>query len=200
VIRRHLMALRLGLIAADWASATAVLLLASLARYGDGDWLEIWRRSGLDIRLVAALFGLAWVAALWSRGLYQLRGRWRLQSEALDILRATILVAALALSALFVFKQVDVSRLFLVILFVAQPLVTLAIRAALRAWFTRLRHRGHNIHYMLVVGTGRLARDFADRVESRAGLGIVVIGHPAVPGESPGDLARSVLGSIEEIG
>jgi exopolysaccharide biosynthesis polyprenyl glycosylphosphotransferase len=52
---------------------------------------------------------------------------------------------------------------------------------------------------MLVVGTGRLARDFADRVESRAGLGILVIGYLAVPGEPPGDLVRPVLGSIDEI-
>jgi exopolysaccharide biosynthesis polyprenyl glycosylphosphotransferase len=50
-----------------------------------------------------------------------------------------------------------------------------------------------------VVGTGRLARDFADRVESQTGLGIKVIGHLAIPGETPGDLARPVLGSIEEI-
>jgi exopolysaccharide biosynthesis polyprenyl glycosylphosphotransferase len=200
VIRRHLMALRLSLIAADWASATAVFLLVSLARFGDGEWAEIWRRMGLDIRLVAALFGLAWVTALSFRGLYQLRTRWRLQSEALDILRATILVAALTLSVLFLFKQQNVSRLFLVILFAAQPLVTLASRAVMRAWFTRLRERGHNSRYMLVVGTGHLARDFADRVESRAGLGIVVIGHLAVPGETLGDLARPVLGSIDEIG
>jgi len=199
VIRRHLMALRLGLLAADWASATAVLLLASRLRFGDGEWLQIWRRIGLDIRVVAAIFGLAWVAALWYRGLYRLRSRWQLQSEALDILRATVLVAAFTLSVLFVFKQVDVSRLFLVILFVAQPLVTLAIRAALRAWFSRLRERGRNRQYMLVVGTGNLARDFAHRVESRAGLGIVVIGHLAVPGETPGHLGRPVLGTIEEI-
>jgi len=52
---------------------------------------------------------------------------------------------------------------------------------------------------MLVVGTGRLARDFADRVESRTGLGIRVIGHLSVPGEVPGDLPRPVLGSIDEI-
>ncbi len=193
------MALRLGMMAADWASATAVFLLASRFRFGDGEWLGLWQRIGLDIRVVAGLFGLAWVAALWYRGLYRLTTRWRLQSEALDILWATILVAALTLSALFVFKQENVSRLFLVILFVAQPVVTFAIRAVLRAWFTRLRAGGHNTRYMLVVGTGRLARDFADRVEGQTGLGIQVIGHLAVPAETPGDLARPVLGSIEEI-
>jgi exopolysaccharide biosynthesis polyprenyl glycosylphosphotransferase len=193
------MALRLGLVAADGASATIVFLLASHAPYGEGVWLQIWERIGLDIRVVAALFGLAWVAALWFRGLYRLRARWRLQTEALDILQATVLVAALTLSGLFVFKQQDVSRLFLVVLFTTQPLVTLAGRAVLRAWFTRLRGRGYNAHYMLVVGTGRLALDFADRVESRPGLGIQVIGHLAVPGEIPGDLARPVLGTIDDI-
>ncbi len=195
------MALRLGLMAADAAGATAVFLLASLARFGDGDgeWIAFWSRLSIDIRLAAVAFGLAWVAALWYRGMYRLGTRWRLQSEALDILRATILVAALTLSALFVFKQENVSRLFLVFLFTVQPLVTLASRAALRVWFTRLRARGRNRRYMLVVGTGRLAREFADRVEGRTGLGIEVIGHLAVPGETPGDPARPVLGSIEEI-
>ena len=194
------MALRLGLVAADGASATAVFLLASIVRFGDGEWMAIWQRLGLDIRAVGILFGLAWVAALWYRGLYQLRTRWQLRSEAVDILRATILVAAFTLSALFVFKQAGVSRLFLILLFVAQPVVTLAIRAALRAWFIGLRARGHNTHTMLVVGTGRLAHDFADRVERRTGLGIRVIGYLAVPGETPGDLSRPVLGSIEQIG
>jgi exopolysaccharide biosynthesis polyprenyl glycosylphosphotransferase len=199
VIRRHLKTLRLGLMAADVASATAVFLLASIARFGDGESMEIWQGIGLDIRLVAALFGLVWVAALWYRGLYRLRTRWQLRSEVLDILRVTILVAALTLSAVFIFKLDSVSRLFLVILFTVQPLVTLVNRAALRAWFTHLRERGHNTHYMLVVGTGRLARDFADEIESRTGLGIRVIGHLAVPGETPYDLARPILGSIDEI-
>ena len=131
MIRRHLMALRLSLMAADGVSATVVFLLASLVRFGDGEWMEIWQRIGLDIRLVAALFGVGWVAALWYAGLHQLRTHWRLQSEARDILRATVLMAALTLSALFIFKQENVSRLFLIILFTAQPLVTLAIRAVL---------------------------------------------------------------------
>ena len=200
MIRRHFMALRLSLVAADWASATAVFLLVSRARFGDGEWMGIWLRYGLDIRVVAALFGLAWVAALWYQGLYRLRSRWQLPSEALDIIRATVVVAALTLSMLFIAKQQDVSRLLLVILFVAQPLVTLAIRTLIRRWFSRWRERGGHPQYMLVVGTGSLARNFADRVESRAGLGIVVIGHLAVPGETVIDLARPVLGSIEEIG
>ena len=70
MIRRHLKTLRLGLMALDWASATAIVLLASIVRFGDGQWMQIWHGLGLDIRVVAALFGVAWVSALWYQGLY----------------------------------------------------------------------------------------------------------------------------------
>ncbi len=199
MIRRHLMALRLGLMLADAASATIVFLLVSLVRFGDGQWLAIWQGFGIDIRLAAVLFGIGWVVALWYHGLYRLRARWRLQTEALDILRATIVVAAFALSALFVLKQVDVSRLFLLTLFVVQPLVAFAGRATLRAGFGRLRRRGYNTRFMLVVGTGRLAQDFADRVERRGVLGIRVIGHVSVPGESPRVVTRPIVGVVDDI-
>ena len=82
------------------------------------------------------------------------------------------MVGALTLSILFVVRQQDVSRLFLLSLFIVEPLVTFAGRATLRAGFNWLRRRGYNTRYMLVAGTGRLAQDFADRVEGRAGLGI----------------------------
>jgi len=88
---------------------------------------------------------------------------------------------------------------FLLILFTVQPLVTLAMRAAMPALATGLRARGRNIHCMLVVGTGRLARDFADKVEDRAGLGIRVIGHLSVPDGTVVELRRPVLGTIDEI-
>ena len=185
---------------ADGVSAGLVFLLASIARFGDGEWMEIWRGLGFDIRVVAVFFGVAWVAALSYQGMYQLRTRWRLYSEAVDIFRAAILVAALSLSALFIFKQNGVSRLVLGTVFIVEPIVTLASRAAMREGFARLRERGHNVHYMLMVGTGKFACDFADRVESRTGLGIRVVGHLAVPGATHGEPTRPVLGSIDDIG
>ena len=199
MIRRHLKTLRLGLVALDWASATAIVLLASIVRFGDGQWMQIWHGLGLDIRVVAALFGVAWVSALWYQGLYTLRSRWRFETEARDILRATFLVAALALAGLFVFNVDGISRLFLGLVFVVQPVVTLAGRGVLRFGFTRVRERGHNSHAMLVVGTNHLAHDFACTVEGRTGLGIQVIGYLAVPGETPVELGGPVLGTVDDI-
>ena len=193
------MALRLSLMLADALAAAVVFLAVSFIRFGDGEWLEMWNRIGLDIRLVAILFGLTWMSALWQVGLYRLRTRWQFRSEAVDVLRTTIVVAALTLSALFIFKQQNVSRLFLLLLFIAQPVVTLAMRAAMRTLLTQLRARGRNAHFMLVVGTGRLAGDFADTVEDRAGLGIRVLGHLSVPDGTIVDLRRPLLGSVDDI-
>ena len=184
---------------ADAATAAIVFLAVSVVRFGDGEWMEIWNRIGIDIRQVAILFGLTWMSALWLVGLYRLRTRWQFRSEAKDILRATILVAALTLSSLFIFKEGNVSRLFLVILFLVQPLVTLSMRAVMRIGLTRLRETGRNTHFMLVVGTGRLAREFADKVEDRGGLGIRVIGHLSVPDGTTVALRRPILGSVDDI-
>jgi exopolysaccharide biosynthesis polyprenyl glycosylphosphotransferase len=199
MIRRHLMALRLALMLGDGIIAAVVFLLVSFARFGNSGWTGIWTRLGIDIRLAALGFGIMWVVVVWYQGLYRLRARWRLRTEAMDIARATVMVAALTLSILFVFKQQDVSRIFLLSLFIAEPIVTLAGRGILRFTFSELRRRGHNARYMLVVGTGKLAQDFADLVESRAGLGIRVIGHISVPGEAHEVVTRPIFGGLDAI-
>jgi exopolysaccharide biosynthesis polyprenyl glycosylphosphotransferase len=193
------MALRLALMLGDGLMAALVFLFVSFVRFGNTGWTGIWTRLGIDIRLAAIGFGVIWVVVLWYQGLYRLRARWRLRTEAMDIVGATLVVAALTLSILFLFKQEDVSRIFLVALFTAEPLVLLAGRGALRFTFGELRRRGHNARYMLVIGTGKLAQDFADLVESRAGLGLHVIGHLSVPGESQHVVTRPILGGLEGI-
>ena len=193
------MALRVALMLGDGISAALVFLLVSFIRFGNSGWTGIWTRIGIDIRFAAVAFGIGWVVALWYHGLYRLRARWQLRTEAKDIVRSTILVAALCLAILFIFKQQDVSRVFLLTLFAVQPVVTFASRGILRIAFSELRRRGHNARYILVVGTGRLAQDFADLVEARADLGLRVIGHISVPGEAQNMVTRPILSTLDGI-
>ncbi len=139
----------------DGVMAVVVFLLVSIIRFGNTGWTGIWTRLGIDIGWAAVAFGIGWVVALWYHGLYRLRARWQLRTEAKDIARSTVLVAAISLAILFVFKQQDVSRLFLLTLFTVQPLVTFTSRGVLRLAFSEIRRRGHNARYMLVVGTGQ---------------------------------------------
>jgi exopolysaccharide biosynthesis polyprenyl glycosylphosphotransferase len=193
------MALRVGLMVADGAIAIAVFLAAAIIRFRDGDMSALWRALGIDLRFAAVIFAVMWVIVLWTSGLYRLNVRWRVWTEIRDIARATLLVVALTLATLFLFKQTDVSRLFLMLLFIAQPGVTLVGRLLLRAAFEANRRRGRDPRYMLVAGTGPLAQDFADRVERHPGLGVRIIGHLEAPGETMRAVTRPILGTVDEI-
>jgi exopolysaccharide biosynthesis polyprenyl glycosylphosphotransferase len=134
------------------------------------------------------------VTTLWYLGLYAFRIRWTVAGELNDILVASFVLAFGTMSFLFLAKLVDVSRLFLLILLVTQPLVTIAGRLALRQFFSSLRTRGYNHCFMLVVGVGDEAEAFANAVEGHRELGIQVIGHLRGPGEGVGAATRPILG------
>jgi exopolysaccharide biosynthesis polyprenyl glycosylphosphotransferase len=193
------MALRVGLMLGDGVVAACVFFIVAVVRYRDGDAAGLFRAIGIDVRLAAAAFALIWVAVLWSSGLYRLSVRWRIWSDIRDIARATMVVAAITLSILFLLKQTDVSRLFLLILFVAEPTVALTERLVLRTAFEVVRRRGRSTRYMLVAGTGQLAEDFANRVERHAGLGLRIVGHLSAPDEPPPVVSRRILGTIADI-
>jgi exopolysaccharide biosynthesis polyprenyl glycosylphosphotransferase len=184
--------------AADAATAFLLFVAISMVRFGP-DWLTTWRTAGIDAWVAAGAYSAAWLTLLWILGLYRLRARWTARVEGRDVGRAGVLLGLITFSALFAFKLPDVSRLFLLTLFIAQVALTVASRGVIRGLLHALRDRGHNLRFMLVVGTGKDARRFADRVERHRELGIRVIGHlsihdsPLVAGKRP------VLGSMDDI-
>ena len=194
------MALRVGLMVLDGLIALVVFMVVASLRFQDGGLRFLLDAlGGIPLWLAAVIFAVVWVITLWTSGLYRLDIRWRIWSEVRDIGRATIVVIALTLSTLFLVKATDASRLFLVFLFIAQPAVTLAGRLLLRAAFEANRRTGRDPRFMLVVGTGGLAQDFADRVERHPGLGLQIIGHLQAPGETEHVVSRPIIGSIYEI-
>jgi exopolysaccharide biosynthesis polyprenyl glycosylphosphotransferase len=193
------MHLRAGLMLLDGVIAVAVFVAVATIRFRDGGMGTLLDALGLDLLPAALAFAVVWVVALWISGLYRLDARWRIWTEVRDVMRATIVVLAATLSTLFIVKGTDVSRLFLAFLFLAQPAVTVIGRLILRAVFEASRRRGHSPRYMLVAGTGSLAQAFADRIESHPGLGLHIIGHLSVPGETEQLVTRPVLGTVHEI-
>jgi FlaA1/EpsC-like NDP-sugar epimerase len=195
-------ALRLGLLAVDAASATLLFIAFSVTLLGT-DWTGSWRRAGFDPFAIAVAYAATWAAVLWLHGLYRLRSRWSIRTEVRDILRADLLLAVATFSALFLFKLPDVSRRFLIALFLAQAVVTIALRLTIRLGLAELRDRGYNRRFVLMIGTGPAALRFADRIERHRALGLRVIGHLALAEETPlGSAlvgARPVIGTVDDI-
>jgi exopolysaccharide biosynthesis polyprenyl glycosylphosphotransferase len=202
VIRRHTAALHLALVLTDAALAVALFIGLSFVRFGP-EWRATWDAAGLDGVLAAFAYALVLVTLLWIRGLYRLRVRWSPRREAVDILFAILMLAVVVFTALFIFKLPNVSRLFLLVLFPAQAVLTIIIRTAIRLAFVHARQRGFNVRYMLIVGANAGAATFADAVERHRELGLQPIGHLASPHDraNRGDrhVRRPILGDISDI-
>jgi lipopolysaccharide/colanic/teichoic acid biosynthesis glycosyltransferase len=184
MVRRHITALRLGLMAADGLSAIGLFFGLSVFRFGSA-WFASWIGAGIDPRLLALLYGLGWTTILWLFGLYRLRVRWSARTEVIDVARSVLLLAVGTFVLLFWLKLPNVSRQFLLLLFPAQLVLTVASRFVLRWTFAKARARGMNSRFILIVGAGPTAIAFADRLEGHPEMGLHVIGHLAGPDDSP---------------
>jgi exopolysaccharide biosynthesis polyprenyl glycosylphosphotransferase len=213
MIRRHHAVFRLSLMTADAASAIATFVAVSIIRFGIGSWEAAWNQAGAPAIVVMGVYAAAWVGVIAINDLYRLRARWSIRREALDVVRAGALLAVLTFSVLFILKLPEVSRLFLLTLFPAQIVVTFLSRLVLRWGFARARERGLNTRFVLIVGTGKAAKTYADRIERHRELGLQVIGHLAFtprPGNRASDagdgdplpaeaLRRPILGTLDDI-
>jgi exopolysaccharide biosynthesis polyprenyl glycosylphosphotransferase len=175
MLRRYASGFRTLLMLADAGLAFALLVALSIARFGE-NWLTVWRPLLEQPAIVAVGYASAWVVILWLHGLYRPRARWSIRSEALAILRATLILGLITGTVLFAFRLPDVSRLFLILLFPSQWALTLATRVALRLVFERMRARGYNVRYVLVVGEGTRGQAFAAKLEDHRELGLTVLG------------------------
>jgi len=192
-------ALKAALMLSDAVTAVVLFVAVVALRFSVLEPSATWDLGTIAPLELALAYGLVWVASLWFMGLYRLRTHWTLRGELVDVLRATALAVVVSLSALYALKLNDVSRLFLAILWLAQPVVTLTARVALRAALRRVRSGGRMRRFMLVVGSGEEAQKFAAEVERHRELGLHVIGHLSGPRDSVRVIDSRLLGTIDDI-
>jgi exopolysaccharide biosynthesis polyprenyl glycosylphosphotransferase len=198
MIRKYTSAVRIAFMAADFVGAVSLFIALSVSRYGEA-WQESWLQLGVDGGLAALAYAAGWVALVWLQGLYRLRARWSLRTEALLLLRATTILAVALILLLFAVKVSDASRLLIGMLIGSTAVVAVLARVAVRTAFAWFRRRGHATRYALALGANPTAQRFSDRVERHTDLGVRVIGHLKAANESAQDLKRPVLGTLDEV-
>jgi len=185
VIRRYSNALQTLIALSDAAVAVLIFVLVAEIRFGPS-WntaLDTQIRTTYPI-LIVAVFAVAWVALLWLHGLYQLRTSWTLASEIRAVVKATIWLAGCTSLILFL-GRLDFSRAVILAVFPVLAAATIAARALLRRTFRLLRQAGRNARYVLVLGTGAPAQEFAALLLRHGELGLRIAGfvgeEPAQP-------------------
>lgn len=126
---------------------------------------------------------LVFVCVIWffvfrNSGIYKpMRGISRL-TELWKLVKANAFSFLLLVAAIYLFweKDVEFSRLVLVIFAVTSTITLLFSRSLVRSALRLLRRRGYNLRYALIVGSGKLAAKVVARLKYHPEYGIELIG------------------------
>jgi exopolysaccharide biosynthesis polyprenyl glycosylphosphotransferase len=126
--------------------------------------------------LIFALFLFAWHGILYSCGLYRSRRLSTRKAEIQDAFRAVMMATAcLALGAALCSVKMVTPRFIVFFWAVATALVTVS-RMILRESLGQVRLHGHNLRYVLVVGTNSRAIRYAQRIADAPERGYRILG------------------------
>ena len=179
----------LGLIAVCWLSAYAI-------RFHLMPVTDVPPFRDYALQLVPIL--VVWGVAFRTFDLYRPNRLGSRVSEWFDVAKASTLGALILVSIMtFVFRGHEYSR-FVIILFLAQSIVTVSLaRAALREGLRFARRHGYNLRYAIVVGGGEPAAEVLRVLNRRRDLGIFVLGLLSDKPEAPENVRW--LGAIEDV-
>lgn len=110
-------------------------------------------------------------------GLYTSYRAIRFHKEAQTLFLTTILDTLILVAALFVFKLNEMSRWLLVLFCVLAYGALVCKRALLRMTLRHYRRLGYNQKHVLVVGDGKMAAAYVERVREDRDLGFLVDGY-----------------------
>ncbi len=130
-------------------------------------------------------------------GFYNTTRTRKLTWKTRTIVFAVTLATLIATTLLFVFRLVDFSRGVLLVFYLLTNLTLIGKYTFMRLVLRRFRGKGFNLKHVIVVGTGELARQYADDIEREPELGFHIvgfIGDPKRAGETD-----SWLGSFDMV-
>jgi len=109
-------------------------------------------------------------------GLYQPMRIAKGKKELLDIFRAFSFALILFISILYFFKQINFSRIVFGYFWVCGIGLIVLARISIRGVLRSLRKNGFNLRRILIVGTGDLARQVAQKIREHTEFGLTITG------------------------
>lgn len=174
MLKKHKRSLARTFFLLDLLIVLSGFIAASYLRFGSGG------RYFLSLPLQFNVFFISYVAA-WiylSKYLYLYDSK-RLTSfrrEALDVSKATLFCVVLASIPAFFFRELPLSRLFMLYIWGIQTGGLILFRYALRSFLKCIRRGGYNFRNLLIVGRNNRAARFLKSIEESPELGFQVVG------------------------
>lgn len=133
---------------------------------------------------------------------YTPKRRKRFSFEVLKIIQVHAFSLLMLLSVLFILKELDVSRSYLLLFLVNNILFISFYRYMIKIALKRVRQKGYNKQFILILGAGSLGRQFYTKLKQHPELGYEVVGFLddfQEKHEMPYHNFKPVLGKIEEL-
>lgn len=122
------------------------------------------------------LYGVIAVGLSYYSNFYTSKRKKQFSFEVFNIIQIHVASLLILLSVLFIFKEVHVSRSYLFLFLVNNILATSFYRYIVKASLRRLRQKGYNKQFVLILGAGSLGRQFYANLQQHTELGFEVVG------------------------
>lgn len=134
--------------------------------------------------------------------LYKSKRRKKFSNEIYKIIQANLFSMFVLLSLLFIVRNIDTSRVFLVIYILSNLTFIIGYRYIVKITLSILRTKGYNKQFILVIGAGSLAQKFIHTLSYHPEYGFEILGFLDDNKESLGKINsvnRPILGKINDL-
>jgi Undecaprenyl-phosphate glucose phosphotransferase len=160
----------------DFVFVILVFLFSWWIKFESG-WMEYESHLGIQHYFYwSIVYAMLSIAVGYVLGYYTPKRKRTFSFELFKIMQVHTLSFLLLLSMLFIFKQVDISRAFLGLFLVCNLILAGVYRFFVKQSLQRLRQRGYNKQFILIVGAGSLGRSFYKNLMQHPELGFEVVG------------------------
>lgn len=199
MIKENQRALNILNVLSDGVLIIVSFALAYLIRFvlfqGDPNHVGLYYYIGLS--LISAPTFLFFYALF---GLYESFRTRRFLNELERLIQVNVLGTIVLIMALFVFRQVDISRWTIVFFCAIHTFLVAGKRFVLRRLLHHFRAMGYNQKHILIVGSGTLARQYYAKISRNRDFGLIPMGYIAQNATHFGSLQRlGAFGDLEKI-
>ncbi len=144
--------------------------------------IALWQQQG-NIRLAAVVYALCLWLLLALLGFYNTDRLRRLRQKVWLIVLASTVTIVAASGILFALRLLDFSRGVILCFYALSTGILCAKYIAMRMLSNHFRSRGRNLKHVLVVGSGRLAKQYCNDIKANPRVGFNVVGYAGEPGK-----------------
>ncbi|AXV40760.1 undecaprenyl-phosphate glucose phosphotransferase [Methanobacterium sp. BAmetb5] len=202
MIRENQRIFNIALVIIDFTVITLALVLAWYIRFAT-DLLGFGSNVGGFYHYILPILLIlpSYIFIYYLLGLYTpQRTKKTITSEAFKILQANVVGLFFLVTMLFVLEFTDYSRYMLAMFGIFSTVLSITERFIIRKLLQYLRSRRYNIKYILVIGTGELARKFSEVIIQNEYLGYDIMGF-LDENHSRADFLNGfkILGTVEDL-